>query len=119
MSQILHLKLSILTFYEKDDTEAVESMRLFNILNIDIKGLNAKELDVTYEFDPSLDSSSELDLSLCFAATSPRIRVTRFRVSLLPSPIDISCSRYVKTNYKASINIIDYKYELSILSVMS
>ena len=94
-------------------------MQYIYILNIDIKELKAKELGVTYEFDPSLDGSSELDLSLCFAATSPRIRVTRFRVSLLPSPIDISCSRYVKTNYEASINIINYKYKLSILSVMS
>ena len=94
-------------------------MQYIYILNIDIKELKAKEIGVTYEFDPSLDSSSELDLSLCFAATSTRIRVTRFRVSLLPSPIDISCSRYVKTNYEASINIIDYKYKLSILSVMS
>ena len=53
-------------------------MQFIYILNIDIKELKAKELDVTYEFDPSLDSSSELDLSLCFAATSTRIRVTRF-----------------------------------------
>ena len=59
-------------------------MQYIYILNIDIKELKAKELGVTYEFDPSLDSSSELDLSLCFAATSPRIRVTRFRVNLLP-----------------------------------
>ena len=48
-------------------------MQYIYILNIDIKELKAKELGVTYEFDPSLDSSSELDLSLCFAATSPRI----------------------------------------------
>ena len=52
--------------YEKDDTEAVEKMEFINILNIDIKELKAKELDVTYEFDPSLDSSSELDLKSVF-----------------------------------------------------
>ena len=52
--------------YEKDDTEAVESMEFINILNIDIKELKAKELDVTYEFDPSLDSSSELVLKSVF-----------------------------------------------------
>ena len=43
-------------------------MSLFNILNIDIKGLKAKELDVTYEFDPSLDSSSELGLKSVFCS---------------------------------------------------
>ena len=59
--------------YEKDDTKAVESMQFIYILNIDIKELKAKEIGITYEFDPSLDSSSELDLSLCFAATSTRI----------------------------------------------
>ena len=52
--------------YEKDDTKAVESMQFIYILNIDIKELKAKELDVTYEFDPSLDSSSELDLKSVF-----------------------------------------------------
>ena len=41
-------------------------MDLFNILNIDIKVVKAKELDVTYEFDPSLDSSSELVLKSVF-----------------------------------------------------
>ena len=35
-------------------------MAFIVILNIDIKEVKAKELDVTYEFDPSLDSSSEL-----------------------------------------------------------
>ena len=53
-------------YYEKDDRETVESMEFINILNIDIKELKAKELDVTYEFDPSLDSSSELDLKSVF-----------------------------------------------------
>ena len=48
-------------------------MQYIYILNIDIKELKAKELDVTYEFDPSLDSSSELDPSLCFAPISTRI----------------------------------------------
>ena len=48
-------------------------MQYIYILNIDIKELKAKELGVTYEFDPSLDSSSELDLSLCFAPISTRI----------------------------------------------
>ena len=61
--------------YEKDEKETVESMAFIVILNIDIKEVKAKELDVTYEFDPSLDSSNELDLDLCLAATSPRIRV--------------------------------------------
>ena len=67
-------------------------MQYIYILNIDIKELKAKELGVTYEFDPSLDSSSELDLSLCFAATSTRIRVTQFRVSLLMSAWEESSS---------------------------
>ena len=35
-------------------------MEFINILNIDIKEVKAKELDVTYEFDPSLDSSSSI-----------------------------------------------------------
>ena len=46
--------------YEKDEKETVESMAFIVILNIDIKEVKAKNLDVTYEFDPSLDSSSEL-----------------------------------------------------------
>ena len=41
-------------------------MAFIVILNIDIKEVKAKELDVTYEFDPSLDSSSELDLKSVF-----------------------------------------------------
>ena len=48
-------------------------MQFIYILNIDIKELKAKEIGITYEFDPSLDSSSELDLSLCFAPISARI----------------------------------------------
>ena len=48
-------------------------MQFIYILNKDIKELKAKEIGITYEFDPSLDSSSELDPSLCFAAISTRI----------------------------------------------
>ena len=61
-------QLNMLTFYEKDDKETVESMEFINILNIDIKEVKAKELDVTYEFDPSLDSSSELGLKSVFCS---------------------------------------------------
>ena len=43
-------------------------MAFISILNIDIKEVKAKELDVTYEFDPSLDSSSELGLKSVFCS---------------------------------------------------
>ena len=43
-------------------------MAFISILNIDIKEVKAKELDVTYEFDPSLDSSSELVLKSVFCS---------------------------------------------------
>ena len=43
-------------------------MQFIYILNIDIKELKAKELGVTYEFDPSLDSSSELGLKSVFCS---------------------------------------------------
>ena len=43
-------------------------MQYIYILNIDIKELKAKELGVTYEFDPSLDSSSELGLKSVFCS---------------------------------------------------
>ena len=54
--------------YEKDEKETVESMAFIVILNIDIKEVKAKNLDVTYEFDPSLDSSSELGLKSVFCS---------------------------------------------------
>ena len=59
---------SLLWVYEKDEKETVESMAFIVILNIDIKEVKAKELDVTYEFDPSLDSSSELGLKSVFCS---------------------------------------------------
>ena len=45
-------------------------MQFIYILNIDIKELKAKELDVTYEFDPSLDSELDLKSVFCCDFTS-------------------------------------------------